>query len=272
MSMGAASGIRRRCAAALFALVLTIIGTGSRPASASGLIEAGAAQNHFYIEPSYDGTSIALFGSIDRTQLQTGPFDIAIALRGPVTAVTVWKKALRAGFLWVNSESFTFDNVPNYYAVLSTKPLAAIASPGELEDHEIGIGALDLQFQADPGPGIVVPAPRPEFRDALIKLKQASGLFVEDGSGGVEFLGASLFRTRVFLPPAAGPGLYRASFFVFQKGEVVGEARTHIRLNKIGIEAVLSSSAASHPWLYGILSVALAAAVGGGASLIFRRV
>lgn len=245
--------------------------SNAAPAPAMEVIEAGASQNHFYIEPSYDGSSIALFGAIDRTKLNAGPFDIAVTLRGPTTAVTVWKKALRAGFLWVNSESVAFDNVPNYYAVLSTKPLAAIASQSELQEREIGIGALDLQFEADPGPDIAPPRPRAEFRDALIELKRAAKLFVEDG-GGVEFLGASLFRARVFLPPAAGPGLYRANFFVLQGGVVIGEARAHIRLNKVGIEASLSSAAINHPWLYGVLSVALAAAVGGVASLVFRRV
>ena len=51
----------------------------------------------------------------------------------------------------------------------------------------------------------------------------------------------------------------------------MGEASAHIRLNKIGIEALLSSAAANRPWLYGVLSVILAAGVGGGASLVFRR-
>jgi len=53
---------------------------------------------------------------------------------------------------------------------------------------------------------------------------------------------------------------------------VAGEASAHIRLNKVGIEAGLSSAAVDHPWLYGVLAVILAAAVGGGASLVFRRV
>ena len=113
--------------------------------------------------------------------------------------------------------------------------------------------------------------PIQEFREALIKLKRASGLFVEDNQAAIEFLGARLFRARVFLPPAAGPGLYRVNFYVLQKGGVLGEASAHIRLNKIGIEARLSSAAVDHPWLYGVLAVILAAAVGGGASLVFRR-
>ena len=238
-------------------------------ASSTDVIEAGASQNHFYIEPSYDGTSIALFGSVDSDRLKNEPFDVAITIRGPLRPVTVWKKARRAG-LWINAESLTLDGVPNYYAVLSTKPLEDIASPEERKDHELGVAVLQFPSTASPQSNALTNPPQ-EFRDALIKLKRASGLFVEDNQAAIEFLGARLFRARVFLPAAAGPGLYRANFYVLQKGSVVGEASEHIRLNKIGIEARLSSAAVNHPWLYGVLAVILAATVGGGASLVFRR-
>ncbi len=258
------------CAMRLFrtALFLMLIVAFEHVAMAEtpDVIEAGASQNHFYIEPSYDGTSIALFGSVDSDQLKNQPFEVAVTLRGPIKPVTVWKKARRAG-LWVNSQSITFNGVPNYYAVLSTKPLEEIAPLEARRDHEIGVDALQFS-DADGKP----PVGQSEvFRDALITLKETSGLFVERNQAAIIFLGARLFRARIFLPAAAGPGLYRANFYVFQKGGVVGETSAHIRLNKIGIEALLSSAAANRPWLYGVLSVILAAGVGGGASLVFRR-
>ena len=257
------------CAALLF-LFLILTSQNVVLASSPDLIEAGASQNHFYIEPSYDGTSITLFGSVDSDRLKDEPFDVAITIHGPITPVTVWKKARRAG-LWINAESLTLDGVPNYYAVLSTKPLEDIASFEERKAHELGIAVL--QFPVTASPKSEAPAnPPQEFRDALIKLKRTSGLFVEDNQAAIEFLGARLFRAKVFLPAAAGPGLYRAYFYVLQKGGVAGEASAHIRLNKVGIEAGLSSAAVDHPWLYGVLAVMLAAAVGGGASLVFRRV
>ncbi len=254
-------------AALLLTLILAV--PDAAMTSTPDVIEAGASQNHFYIEPSYDGTSIALFGSVDSEQLKSEPFDVAITVRGPIKPVTVWKKARRAG-LWVNSQSITFEGVPNYYAVLSTKPLQEIASPEERKKHEIGVDFLELPLApyAKTNPPA---APPQEFRDALITLKRGSRLFIEENQAAIDFLGARLFRARIFLPPAAGPGLYRANFYVLQKGSVAGEASAHMRLNKIGIEAQLSSAAANHPWLYGVLAVVLAAGVGGGASLVFRR-
>jgi len=259
----------RHFSTALFLLLLVFSVRDAAFASPPDLIEAGASQNHFYIEPSYDGTSIALFGSVDSDRLKSETFDLAITIRGPIRPVRVWKKARRAG-LWINAHSMTFDGVPNYYAVLSTGPLEEIASLEERKDHEIGVAVLQFPLTAS-GETKALTNPPEEFRDALIKLKQTSGLFVEDSQAAIQFLGARLFRARVFLPAAAGPGLYRANFYVLQKGSVAGEASAHIRLNKIGIEARLSSAALNHPWLYGVLAVILAAAVGGGASLVFRR-
>jgi uncharacterized protein (TIGR02186 family) len=254
--------------AAFLALIALAAGTGASLAADADVIEGGAARNHFYIEPSYDGTSIALFGAVDTSRLKDLPFDVAVTVRGPVKPVTVWKKGRRAG-VWVNTESLTFEGVPNYYAVLTTKPVDAIAPLEERVAHEIGLDALNLPLkEREETPARVAPS---EFKQALIKLKRASGLFVEESQGAIDFFGKRLFRARTFLPPAATPGLYRAEFFILQNGKVIGEASAHIRLRKIGIEARLSSTALDYPWFYGVLAVMLAAAVGGGASLVFRK-
>jgi uncharacterized protein (TIGR02186 family) len=245
---------------------------GLRQASAENVdtIEAGASQNYFYIEPSYDGTAIILFGSIDRESLHGRPFDLAVTIEGPIRPVTVWKKDRLAG-LWVNTESLTFEGVPNYYAVLSTRPVREIASLEVRSAHEIGLDALSLPLKAPNVPNGHPPAPK-EFQDALIRLKKSSGLFSENSKGAFEFFGSRLFRSRVFLPASASPGLYRVKFYVLQDGKTAGETSAHIRLKKIGIEARLSSAAMNYPWFYGLMAIIVAALTGGGASLIFRRV
>jgi uncharacterized protein (TIGR02186 family) len=232
-------------------------------------IEAGSSENFFYIEPGYNGSSLVLFGSIDRDKLRGEPFDVAVTIRGPVRPVTVWKKDRHAG-LWINSESLTFEGVPNYYAVLSTKPAAEIAPIEERKSHGIGLDALALPVKPADAGDSAGPAPQ-EYQDALIRLKRGSGLFVEEGQGAIEFLGARLFRARVYLPAAAGAGRYRAQFYILQNGKVVGETGADIRIKKIGIEEQLSAAALYFPWLYGLAAVILAALAGGGASILFRK-
>ncbi len=268
-----------RCLAAAAAVYLLPALSGTLPlasADTSGAIEAGASQNYFYIEPSYDGTAIVLFGSIDRESLGGRPFDIAVTIEGPIRPVTVWKKEPFAG-LWINTESLTFEGVPNYYAVLSTRPAAEIAPLEERKLYEIGLDALPLPLKERSAPQNHAsvaqnhpPAPQ-EFQDALLRLKKSMGLFTETSGDAIEFFGNRLFRSRVYLPASAGAGLYRARFFVLQDGKVAGETSANIRLKKIGIEARLSSAAANYPWLYGMMAITVAALAGGGASFVFRR-
>jgi len=165
--MAQAFSAERHLCAALFFLFLILTSQTVALASSPDLIEAGASQNHFYIEPSYDGTSITLFGSVDSDRLKDEPFDVAITIHGPITPVTVWKKVRRAG-LWINAESLTLDGVPNYYAVLSTKPLEDIASFEERKAHELGIAVLQFPVTANAKSDAPTNPPQ-EFRDALIK-------------------------------------------------------------------------------------------------------
>ena len=267
--------------ACLLALWLTPFAAAAGPVPDS--IEAEASDNYFYIEPGYNGSSIVLFGSIDREKLAkqsfdyaaaTGQamkfsrksFDVAVTIRGPVRPVTVWKKDRHAG-LWINTHSLTFEGVPNYYAVLSTKPAGELAPIEERKAHGIGLDALALPVRAGDG-GAAVPE---EFQQALIRLKQSSGLFLEQSQGAIEFFGSRLFRARIHLPASAGAGLYRAEFYIYQNGRIVGETGADILLSKVGIEAQLSAAALDFPWAYGAAAVIVAALTGGGASLVFRK-
>ncbi|ADP69464.1 hypothetical protein Rvan_0174 [Rhodomicrobium vannielii ATCC 17100] len=267
MFSGVAAIARKQTPAIVAAALALIAFSGSASASAN-IIEAGAAQNQFYIEPSYDGTSIVLFGAVDRDRLKGEPFDIAVTLRGPVQPVVVWKKDRRAG-LWVNSQRLIFDGVPNYFAVLSTRPLDDIAPLAERDKYELGIDVLSLPIR-DEQKNAPSKLDRSEFEAALVRQKKAARLFLEEARA-IDFFGVSLFRTKTFLPAAAGPGLYVAHFYVLQGGKVIGDATARIRLRKIGIEARLSSTASEHPWLYGVIAVALAAVVGGATSFLTRR-
>src|SRR5215468_6027592 len=140
-----------------------VLGLGQACAQTPSTIEAGASQNYFYIQPNYDGTAIILFGSIDRESLHGRPFDLAVTIEGPIRPVTVWKKGRLAG-LWINTESLTFEGVPNYYAVLSTRPVREIAPLEVRKAHEIGLDALPLPLKAPNIPNGHSPAPK-EFQD-----------------------------------------------------------------------------------------------------------
>ena len=255
---------------AFFFICFALLIAAAAPASAAppDSIEAQASENYFYIEPGYNGSNVVLFGAVDREKLRGKDFDIAVVLRGPARPVTVWKKGRHAG-IWINTDSFTFEGVPNYYAVLSTRPATGIAPLEERKAYGIGLDALSLPVKREGSNG-QKSAPQ-EFQDSLIRLKRSSGLFVERGGDAIEFFGSRLFRSHIYLPAAAGAGRYSVKFYILQNGKVIGETGADIQLKKIGIEENLSAAALYYPWLYGVLAVALAAFIGGGASLVFSR-
>ena len=257
---------RRLSFAALISLIVCAASICMAQAPASNLIEAGASQNHFYIEPDFDGSSVVLFGAIDREGTKNQPFDLAITIRGPEKPVTVWQKERRFG-VWINSKSAIFQSAPSFYAVMSTKPVEELASLDERKKYEIGIDTLPLQISASADAQENLKT-TDDFRSALIRIQKSAAIFVEKASS-IEFLGKSLFRTRAYLPASAGPGVYHVKVFLFQNGKMIGSAPSKLRVKKVGIEAFLSRTSGSNPWLYGAGAVLLAAFIGSGASLVF---
>lgn len=264
----AAPRVRHSVFSKVFVVVFLLLAGAPAPSGAEGapeLIEAGVSENYIHIEPNFDGANIVLFGAVDRRHLKDDGVDLAITIRGPSKPMTVWKKERQAG-LWINSAGMTLDSVPSFYAVLTTKPIADLAPLEERAKYGIGLDALELPAANGATPSSELG----EYREALIRVKHASRLFLED-SGAIEFLGRSLFRAKTFLPAAAGPGRYRAKIFLLQDKKVIGATSSAIRLEKIGLESFLSTTSTSHPWIYGVFAVLLASAIGGSASLIFRK-
>ena len=78
-------------------------------------------------------------------------------------------------------------------------PPAEIAALDERKAHGIGLDALRLPLRAGED-GRAAPE---EFQQALIRLKQSSGLFLEQSKGAIEFFGSRLFRSHIYLPASA---------------------------------------------------------------------
>ncbi len=234
-------------------------------AQVAPIIEGDASENYFTIKPDFDGSSVVVFGAVDRSRLNGRSFDVAVSVRGPAKSVTVWKKE-HIGGIWINNRSRIFDAVPSFYACIGTRAVADMADRTERSQYELGMDVLNFVVESD--------AERAEnkegFLDALVQSKRKSALYKEQ-PGAIEFLGRSLFRAKVFIPPAGGAGLYAIKIFLIEDGRIVSSTVSHVRLEKAGIERFLSSTSLSDPWFYGLFAVLLAAAVGGGASLLFPK-
>ena len=219
------------------------------------------------ITSSFQGTNLLLFGTLqagDANAAATGSSDIVVVVRGPVGPVTVRKKERLAG-LWINRGAVRFNAAPGFYAVLSNRPLDAIAGSSLLRRHQIGLEHLDVEPVAG--------KKKPDigaYQQALIRRGQQSGLFIERDNA-ITFLGNTLFRTDLHFPATVPVGDYRAEVYLLRDGQVIGAQASPLFINKSGFERRVFMLAHDDAVMYGLLAIVIALVAGWLADAVFRR-
>jgi uncharacterized protein (TIGR02186 family) len=169
-------------------------------------------------------------------------------------------------WIWVNTANMTFEDVPGFYAIASTRPLEEIAAPTVLALNEMGVENLRLELpRAKASPNVAQ-----TWRDALIRNQQRSGLYPTK-VGDVEFLGNRLFRTDLRLPANVPTGAYEARVYFLTDGQVVSAQTTPLFVNKVGVEAAIFDFAYEQSALYGVIAILIALMAGWLAHIAFRR-
>ena len=236
-------------------LVLSLLCRGS-VARAEGLV-ADLTSHLIAITTGFTGASVVLFGATD------GPGDVIVAVRGPEREITVRRKSRVAG-VWVNTQQVTFDNLPSFYAVAASRPIADILSPATATFYRLGIANLKLAAST-PAPSVVVDA----FRAALERTQQEAGLYVER-MGKVDFLGERLFRTTITFPSNVPTGTYLVEVFLVRDKDIVSGQTTPLVVSKVGVDAAVFEFSTRQPGFYGVIAVLTAVVAGWLASLPFR--
>lgn len=250
-------------------LCLLLIALASiAPASAETLITS-LSNHRVLINSNYTGTSIAVFGAIERdaqTIARATSYDVVVTVRGPRQLLTVREKQ-KVGPVWVNQEQQKFPLAPAYLSVLTSKPIDEITSVQLRQRQKIGLAAIinapDFTYERGGG------ADR-EFREALYRLKAQEGLYLED-ERGVTFLTPDIFRASIPLPATAPPGEYDVQVVLFADTVILASTVTHFELVKTGFEEQVGAVARDWSLAYGLATAAMAIFFGWLASVIFRR-
>ena len=241
------------------AAVTVAVAAGGQGVRGQGL-EADLSSHLIAIATDFTGTEVVLFGAIDE------PGDVAVVVQGPDERVVVRRKAQVAG-VWMNRASMTFDNVPSFYSVATTRAIETFADERLLEREGIGLDYLRLEPSDAGGASEAEIA---AFREALIRAKQREELFAVD-TGQVNFRQAMLFRTTVSFPANVPTGQYLIRVFLIRDGGVVTAQTTPLFVSKIGVGSLVFAFARDHAAAYGLAAILVAVLAGWLASMMFRR-
>lgn len=214
------------------------------------------------ITSNFTGASVTVFGAADDYGAGIeAPFEIVVVLRGPAESVITRRKDRLLG-LWINRAEAHFDEMPAFYALQATTPITDIAEPDLLAAEGLGLASLVERASVDPDDA--------EFANAFVRLRQDSGLYVEN-AGTIDRLGGSVFRTSFDLPADVPIGAYIVDVFLFQNGTMVTMSSAPLEISKTGAEQFIFDISRESPWLYAIAVVLIAAMAGWLGGVIFRR-
>lgn len=226
-------------------------------------LPAAVTEDEIAVTSDYRGFSITVFGfNPDRL----GRGDVVVAVRGPDQPATVVRKRRFFGF-WVNGPPVRFSEAPGFLAVISARPLRAIARPEAIVRLKLDPAAsarLEGAIPADGDPS--------EYREALARLRTQAGLYAESSRGLIMLSNGRLFRAQVRIPANAPLGGYVADVYLFRNGRLVASQRSPVNVSRAGVERRIHDLAMGQPFLYGLLTVAMALSAGWLAALAFRRV
>ncbi len=250
----------------LWLLLIALASIGS--ASAETLITS-LSNHRVLINSNYTGTSIAVFGAIERdaqTVARATNYDVVVTVRGPRQFLVVRERE-RFGPVWINQEQQKFPQAPAYLSVLTSRPIDEITSPQLRQRQRVGLQAIinSPTLTNERGEG----ADR-QFREALYRLKAQEGLYLED-ERGVTFLTPDIFRASIPLPATAPPGEYDVEVTLFADTVILASTITHFELVKTGFEEQVGELARDWSLLYGLATALIAIFFGWLANMIFRR-
>ncbi|MBP0495376.1 TIGR02186 family protein [Pararoseomonas indoligenes] len=234
-------------------------GQAGPPPQAGPALAAELAQPRIAVDTAFTGADLLVFGATDRLLGPAGDNVVVLGLGEP-RDVVVRRRVRRLG-IWVNGPSARFREVPNYYALAATAPVAGLLDEPARRERRLGLDVLTARL---PGPRDT------EFRQALIDLKRSADQWNEE-EAPVEVSGGRLFHARLPLPSTIATGDYVVQVMLVRANRIIARQELSFRVDRVGATARIANFSRGEPFLYGLACVALAALAGWLGSVVFRR-
>lgn len=219
------------------------------------------------IGANFSGADFYIVGALENSDPQLrrqSRYDVIAALEGPKQTATLYKKERHLG-LWVNGASFKFTNVPQFYALASTRELSAIAKPRLYQSLGLGFDYLPIKLK-----GRISAKTAALYKSELISLKQRQGLYKEE-AGSITFGSSRLFSARFRLPDNAPVGAYVVKAYLFRDNVYLDNAATGLEISRENIAYSLYRATEIYAFRYGLAAVLIAVFIGFLGRLIFPK-
>jgi uncharacterized protein (TIGR02186 family) len=246
-----------------------MLACGTRPAAAERLV-VSLSNHRVAVTSSFVGEELVLFGTIEPDPITSPlrpPYDLVVTVTGPRQALRTRRKDRVLG-IWVNMDSREFVRAPSYLAVLSNRPVGAIANQSTLRRLQIGLDNFQLPQRI--GADLADTVPDDPFRRAFVRLQNQQGLYRESGTA-VTFLTPTVFRAAIPMPAAVPTGSYGIDVQLFAGGAAVARTNSALDVIKTGFEQYVADAARDYGLLYGMATAMMALLIGWFASLVFAR-
>ena len=217
-----------------------------------------------HIGAFYNGGRVSVTGEVP------GKSEVVIRVKGKLQDLEFQKKGRVLGILWMNRESVIFHELPNVFLLYTSKSFEDMArlNQGEPGVQEVSLNSLESQVDISP-----IPADKHALMEDLLKLKRSEGLYGvrNDAIHYSESQGSTkTFIGTLSMPPRLPPGEYAVEVFALNQGNIVARTTEHLKVDEVGLPALLSALAFEHGGLYGVLASLIAIAAGLLTGLLFK--
>lgn len=221
-------------------------------------IIADVSDRRIAVTAGFTGAKTTVFGALPEAG------DVIIVVTGPMHTVTVRRKERVLG-IWLNRSAVSFQSVPGFYWLASSRPLGEIASDDFLKARRLKV--QNLRFAtAQP-----VSAPQmEEFRTALLHLRAWREEYALTPAP-VTIMGQRLYRADLTLPASAPTGEYLVTTYLLKGGALIGTEQIPLTLRKEGTTAALAGLALRYPVLYAMVAILLALFSGWASAVLMQR-
>ncbi len=216
------------------------------------------AEDSVDITLGFDGANLVLFGHKEKAG------QVAVIVRGPKKDVTVRKKGTTGG-IWMNKDSVTFEEVPQFYDFALSHAEENILDDLGRKNSGIGLDSLKtlpkekLSGEALKG-----------FQNALIRNKQAELLFPQEPKN-IIFLSDNFFRTEFYVPSNVPKGEYQIETFLIGGKNIIDRHVTKVQVAQVGFNSNVYRFAHSYPLAYAMVIVFIAVVAGWLSNAVRRN-